>query len=261
MRLRPFKFVGVVGAAVVAALQSGCNSSSTNDNNSNPTDQSATGVWTGTDSVSGQSVTALINSAGTSAFIRSDGIVFTGPAQVSGSNLVVAVDGYPDFPSTFTDGSDYGIGTLSGTVSTGATLSASLTFTTNNNTAITGDWSLNYEALSDSGSSTAAIAGTYTDSVTGATISILSSGAVSSSTTANGCVLSGSVSTSDSAHDVYEVAYSYANCTGTYQVLNGVQFTGLAYLNTNLSPAQVTIAATGASATDKYGIISTLNGS
>jgi hypothetical protein len=84
---------------------------------------------------------------------------------------------------------------------------------------------------------------------------------VSSSTTANGCVLSGSVSTSDSAHDVYEVAYSYANCTGTYQVLNGVQFTGLAYLNTNLSPAQVTIAATGASATDKYGIISTLNGS
>ena len=45
------------------------------------------------------------------AFIRADGILFTGSVQVSASTLAVTVDGYPDFSSAFSDGSDYGIGT------------------------------------------------------------------------------------------------------------------------------------------------------
>jgi hypothetical protein len=38
-----------------------------------------------------------------------------------------------------------------------------------------------------------------------------------------------------------------------------VQFTGLAYLNTNLSPAQLTIAVAGSSSSSKYAIVSSLN--
>jgi len=43
-------------------------------------------------------------------------------------------------------------------------------------------------------------------------------------------------------------------------VLNGVQFTGLATLNPS-SPAQITMAVTGASTTSQYAIVSTLTGS
>jgi hypothetical protein len=186
--------------------------------------------------VTGLGVTAIINSGGQAAFIRSDGILFTGAVQVSASTLAVTVDGYPDFSSAFSDGSDYGIGTLSGTVTTGATLTASLTFMTNGNSPITGTWSLTYEALSNTASSTTAISGNYTDGVTGTTISISTTGSMSGQNAANSCTLSGSVSSADSTHNVYEVAYTYAGCTGTYAAVNGVQFSGLATLNSTVSP-------------------------
>jgi len=77
----------------------------------------------------------------------------------------------------------------------------------------------------------------------------------------NSCVLNGSVSTNDTNHDVYEVAYSYGNCTGSYAQLNDVQFTGLATLSTSGSAPQILLAVTGSSSTNKYSIVSTLNGS
>lgn len=60
--------------------------------------------------------------------------------------------------------------------------------------------------------------------------------------------------------NVYEVAYSYGNCTGNYAVLNGVQFTGLATLTTGSASGQLVMAVTGASSTTEYGIVSTLMG-
>ena len=198
---------------------------------------------------------------GQAAFIRSDGILFTGAVQVSASTLAVTVDGYPDFSSAFSDGSDYGIGTLSGTVTTGATLTASLTFMTNGNSPITGTWSLTYEALSNTASSTTAISGNYTDGVTGTTISISTTGGMSGQNAANSCTLSGSVSSADSTHNVYEVAYTYAGCTGTYAAVNGVQFSGLATLNSTVSPALMIMTATGTSGAGvPYGIVASLNG-
>ena len=124
MRLIPCKFTLIAATAGIALLQSGCNATSSDGSNDSTT-QSATGVWSGSDSVSGAGVTAIINSTGQAAFIRSDGVLFTGTAQVSGGNLAVAVDGYPQFPSAFSDGSDYGIGTLNGTVTTGASVAMS----------------------------------------------------------------------------------------------------------------------------------------
>jgi hypothetical protein len=73
-------------------------------------------------------------------------------------------------------------------------------------------------------------------------------------------VLNGSVTTNDSTTNVYEVAYSYGNCTGSYTAINGVQFTGLATLSTGSSAGQLIMAVTGASSSTKYGIVSTLSG-
>jgi hypothetical protein len=246
--------LGLVAATALLAL--GCNSSS--DSSSDTTTQSATGIWSGTDSVSGLSVTALISSGGQATFIRSDGIQFDGSVQVSGSTLAASVDGYPDFSQTFSDGSAYGIGTLNGSVSTAGTITATLAFTTNGNTAITGNWTLTYESLSTTPSSVTAIAGTYTDAASGATFTFDSSGSISITNSPNSCTLSGKVSTADSTTNVYEVSYSYTSCTGTYQPLNGVQFTGLATINSSISPAQLVMSAAGTLSGNYFGIVSAL---
>jgi hypothetical protein len=259
MRTPTITFTAVVGLGSLVALFAGCNTDLDN-NSSSTTDQSATGVWSGSDSVSGLGVTAIINSGGDATFIRSDGVQFTGTVQVSGSALAVTVDGYSDFGSAFSDGSTSGLGTLNGTVTTASTITASLTFTTADSSALTGSWSLTYEAVSNNASSPGAAAGNYTDTVTGAVLAINSNGVMTSQSANNGCVLNGTLSTSDTTHDVYEVAYSFEDCTGNYIALNGVQFTGLAYLNAS-SPAQLTLAVTGATTTTKYAVVSTLNGS
>jgi hypothetical protein len=253
--------IRLIGATAALCALAACNS--TDDSGSTvTTNASATGVWSGSDSVSGLGFTALINSAGQASFIRSDGVQFVGTVQVSGNTLAVTVDGYTNFGgANFSDGSTYGIGTLDGTVTTASTLTATLTFTTNDNTAISGNLSLTYQALSSSGSSAAAVSGNYTDTVTGAVLSITSAGVMTSQNATTGCVLNGSISTGDTTTDLYEVAYSFADCTGAYALLNGVQFTGLASLNTTVSPAQLTMAVTGASSTAKYGVVSSLNGS
>jgi hypothetical protein len=248
--------------AVAAVLAAGCNSSDTGSGSGSTgsTNASATGVWTGNDTTSGLTVTAIINAAGQATFIRSDGVQFTGTADVSASTLAVSVNGYSNFPTTFADGSNHGIGTLNGSVTTASTISATLTFTTDGNTAIAGNWSLSYASIATDASSTGAISGNYTDNSTGAVLSINTNG-VMTSQAASGCVLNGSVSTSDSSHNIYEVAYSYANCTGGDAALNGVQFTGLATLNSAQSPALLLMAVAGASTTAEYGIVSTLSGS
>jgi hypothetical protein len=255
------RLVAIIGTAAAALMVPACNGIGSDTSTTTTTNASATGIWSGSDSVSGLGVTALINSAGEATFIRADGVQFVGSAEVSGSTLAVTVNGYSDFPSAFSDGSTYGLGTVNGTVTTGATISATLDFTTSGGSAISGTWSLTFESLSNTSSSPAAISGNYTDAVTGAVLSITSLGGMTSQNPSNSCVLNGSVSSSDPTHNIYEVAYTYEDCTGTYLALNGVQFTGLASLNTNLSPGQITMAVTGSSTSGKYAIVSTLNGS
>ncbi len=257
MRAPGSRFIGLTAVLVAFGL-AGCNSS-TSSGSSSTTDQSAIGVWSGTDSVTGDTVVAIVNSGGQATFIRSDGVQFDGTVEVSGTTLAATVTGYTNFGQTFSDGSTYGIGTLNGTVSTGSSLSASLTFTTNGNTSLTGTWSLSFEALSNTASSTAAVAGNYTDIATNATLAIASNGVMSEQNTANGCVLNGSISTTDSSVNVYQVSYTLEDCTGTYAPLNGVQFTGLAYVDTNASPTELVIAVAGANSTSKYAIVSDLN--
>ncbi len=254
----------LIAVLLSGALLMGSNCSSSNDSTSGSTttNASATGLWSGIDSVSGLGITGMVNAAGVATFIRGDGVQFTGTVQVSGNTLAMAVDGYSNFNgAAFSDGSTYGIGTLNGTVTSASALTATLTFTTTGNTAISGSWSLSYGTLSNTGSSTAMISGNYNDSATGTIVSITSSGEMTSQNPANSCVLNGTMSTSDATHDIYEVSYSYGDCTGAYAVLNGVELRGLATFNPNASPVQLTIAVTGSSSAGKYGIVSTLTGS
>jgi hypothetical protein len=252
--------LGLVGATLILI---GCNSGSDSSTSATTTttNASATGVWSGTDSVSNLAVTAFINSAGEAEFISASGAqLFVGTVQISGSTFDVAVDGYSNFGGTaFSDGSTYGVGTVTGTIVSGSTLTATLSFTTSGGTAITGTWTLSFDVVSNSGSSLSAISGNYTDGATGATVAIDGTGDISSQDANTGCVLTGTVSTTDTTYDVYQLVYTYKNCVGTYAALNGFQLSGLAVLNTSVSPTQLDIAVTGGAAGTSYGIVDDLN--
>jgi hypothetical protein len=250
----------IVALALGAALAlGGCTGTDgSTSGTTTTTNASAAGIWGGTDSVTGLTVIGYVNSTGEAVFTRADGAQFAGPTQVSGETLVAAVVGYADFGSQFSDGSTYGLGTLEGSVTTAGTMTLTLSFTTNNGTALSGSWSLSFNSLAASGSSLGAVEASYTDSGGVAAISINAAG-VMSGQDGNGCVVNGSISVSDASYDVYQVTFTFESCTGNYAVLNGVQFTGLAALDPGNSPAQLTIAVAGASTTSKYALVLNLS--
>jgi hypothetical protein len=242
----------VSGAALALAACDGTDYGNTSS--TTPTTASALGIWGGTDSATALNVAGFIDAAGLAIFMRSDGVQFVGPAQVSGTTFAATVVGYTSFPSTFSDGSTYGLGTLTGTVATNSTLTLTLSFTTNGGTPVPGSWSLTFNTLTNSGSSLSAISANYTDTASGSTLSIAGNG-VMTEQGANSCMLNGSVTISNSAYDIYQVSLTYEDCTGSYAALNGVQFTGLAVLNPNTSPETLTIVVAGANSTSKYSVV------
>jgi hypothetical protein len=251
--------IAVLMSAAALALAA-CNGTSYGGSNSMTSQPSATGIWGGTDSVTGLTVTGYVDSAGEAVFIRSDGVQFAGPTQLSGDTFVAAVVGYANFPATFSDGSTYALGTLNGTVVSGSTLTLTLNFTTQNGTMGSGSWSLSFNTLTDSGSSLGTIAASYTDTASGSTISISGSGTMTGQNPQNGCVVDGTISIVNSTYDIYQVMLSYHSCTGSYAPLNGVELTGLAVYDPNTSPPQLTIEVAGATTTAKFALVLNLQG-
>jgi hypothetical protein len=235
------------------------------------TTASAAGIWTGTDSATGLELTGFINADGQADFIRSDGVQFVGTAQVSSTTLDIALAGYTQYGYQFSDGSTSGTGTFSGSFSGGSSISGSLQFATADNTTINSTWSLTFESLYNTASSLATISGTYTDRLaavsngldpmSGSSVTISSAGVLYAQGSTDDCVVNGTVTVVNASYDLYQVSYTYANCSGSSAVLNGIEFTGMAELNANASPAEVIIAVTGAGTSADYGIVSELTAS
>ena len=267
-------------ASVILALLTICIAGCNCDGNSlvctfvnastSSTTGTASGIWSGTDSASGEQLTGLINANGLADFMRSDGVQFIGTAQTSGTTLDIALDGYTQYGYEFSDGSTFGTGTFSGTFSSGSTISGSLQFTTEDNSTLTSTWSLTFDSLYNTASSLETISGTYTDDIaavsdgvdplSGSSVTISSSGALYAQGSTDGCVANGTITVTNASYDLYQVSYTFANCAGSYAVLNDVQFTGLVELNTRASPEAMIIAATGEATTGAYyGIVSDLS--
>lgn len=256
------RLIAVFAAGIAVAL-GGCNGTSDagGSGSTTPTTESATGIWGGTDSSTGQSITGFVDSSGLGVFIRGDGVQFVGSVQVSGSTVAATVIGYTSFPSTFSDGSTSGLGTLNGTVQSDNSLTLTLAFTTVDGTLMPGSWTLTFNTLTNSGSSLQAITANYTDTAGGSVVTISGSGTISGQNSANSCVLNGTVTIINSTYDIYQVSLTYENCKGTYAPLNGVELTGLAVLNPNTSPQQLTIALSGANSSGKFSLVLNLQGS
>jgi hypothetical protein len=280
VRMRPvLRYLHAI-VALVLLCTAGCNcngnrfcelaTSSSTTTTTTTTTGSAAGIWNGTDSSTGLQLTGLINSDGQATFYRSDGVQFVGTSQVNATALTIPLTGYTQFGYQFPDGSTSGSGSFSGTVTSGATISGSLQFTTTNNTAIDSTWSLTFNSLYNNPSSLSTISGNYTDSsaavtngldpLTGSSVTVSSAGVLFAQGSTNSCVLNGTITVTNASYNLYQVSYSLANCTGQYAVLNGVQFSGMAQFNSTVSPEKLIMAVTGTgSSAQNYGIVSQLS--
>jgi len=262
-----------LGIGVLGLMAAGCNSSDSSltgsDSSTTPTNASALGIWSGTDSTSNLTLLAFINSAGQADFIRADGVQYVGTVQITGSTMALTVGGYASFGTAFSGGtSSYGVGTFNGAVVTGTSISGTLTFTPTGGTAETTDWALSYSSLNSIAASLGTISGNYTsaaafaggtDPMDNAAVSISSAGVIFGQGSSSGCVMNGAVTVAGASDDLYQVSYTFSNCGGTFVNLNGVAFSGQAVLNNTNTPYQFVIGATGQGSDGTYyGLVSAL---
>jgi hypothetical protein len=217
------------------------------------------GIWTGTESSTGLSVTGIVDETGEFHFIRSDGTQYVGTATTTGTAISATFDGYTPFETTFADGSTHGTGTLSGTINERASISISTQFRTDKGTISSDSLSLTFDSLYNFASSLATISGTYTDPKSGDVISVTGAGDVTWQDASTGCVGNGTISIINGNYNAYRVAFTYGNCTGGAAALNGVQFSGLVTLDNKLNPVQAIIGVTGQANGTTYALVLTLN--
>jgi hypothetical protein len=217
------------------------------------------GIWNGTDSLSGLSVEGLVTETGEFHFIRSDLAQYIGTVSVSGNAISGNLQGFAEFGTAFPDGSTHGTGTITGTVSERSTLNVSISFKTDAGTSTSTNVPLTFNALYNNTSSLATISGNYTEASTGTVFSVSGNGTVFAQDAADGCVVNGTISIIDTSYNAYDVSYTYSSCVGPVAVLNGVTATGLATLNTTVSPAQAIVAVSGTVGTQSVALVEALN--
>lgn len=258
-------------AALLALASAGCGGSS--DSSLSPT-----GVWMGEDSTNGLNIVGLVDANGAADFLRADGAQFVGQGMQTGNSVSFPLQGVTQFGSTFgSGGPTYGSGTFNAAISGGeggSALAGTTTFTPNGGSAGSWQWNMNFDAIYNSASSLAIISGNYGDTATvvadgvdplqGASVSITTGGQISGQNPVNSCVVNGSVTVVNALHSIYQVSYTLQNCvdtsTGSYSVLNGVAFSGLAYRDASFNPVVVMMGVTGQdAAAHQYGIVSQLS--
>jgi len=231
----------------------------------------AAGIWV-QDVNNAATVIGIVTAAGQSIFINatdySQYATVVGPpaapATVTGTAFSSTLNGFTNFPATYADSSTSGTGTFDATLGADSSLVGAFTFESAGGHAYPATWTLGFATVSLSGSLVSALAGSYVDASstedpnTGGTVTITSAGAMASSGTTSGCVLDGTISTADPTTNIYEVAYTYSGCTGSWAVLNGVDFTGLAVLNG--SAGQIIMAAHNTPGVGaQYGLVTALS--
>ena len=215
---------------------SGAGGNSNTQVNSPPlvTNASPGGIWRGASSASGLQVIGLIDEAGEFHFIQSDNVQYVGTAITSGSSVSANFEGFTQVGTAFPDQTTHGTGTVSGSIQQRSSLTLNTQFKTDGGTASTGTLNLTFDSLYNRTSSLATIGGNYSSN--GETVTVDSNGNVFAQDPTSSCVTNGTVSIINATYNAYKVQFSYANCTGQYSVLNGLQFSGMAILDNTQSP-------------------------
>jgi len=217
------------------------------------TNASPGGIWRGTSSASGLQVIGLIDEAGEFHFIQSDNVQYVGTATVSGNSISANFDGFTQVGTVFQDQTTHGTGTASGSVQQRSSLTLNTQFKTDGGASSSGTLNLMFDTLYNRASSLATIAGNYSSN--GEVITVDSNGNVFAQDPTSGCVTNGTVSIINATYNAYKVQFSYANCTGQYNVLNGLQFNGMGTLDNTKSPETAIIGVTAQSGNNRYAAV------
>lgn len=244
---------------LLTACGGGTAGSGSNPNPPPPQNQSPGGIWqtqytvtsgpTAGDTIAGL---AIVDESGSLYFAQRDqnnGCTEAGfgQASVNGSAISgtvnVAVVTYSLTPGvstncTFPDGSTSGTATISGTVTQRSSMTITDSATTSTGTSLgteTHTWT--YNSLYSKPSSLSAVAANYWDGNN--TVSISGNGSIFEQDPTSGCVINGQISTINSQYDAYSISLSFSNCMGSAAAANGHTLTGLATLDTTVSPAQL----------------------
>lgn len=199
------------------------------------------GIWQGTDPISRQPVIALAAEDGRFQFLVDDGAPYTqywGTLTTNGNNLsssniqVAAGQTY------------FGTATISsGSITARQSMTATVNFTpapgcspTVCGNAQSGSISLAFNPVYNQGGALSRITGNWRDVETGQTININSAGVVFAQEAATNCVINGQVSTINTAYNAYSVTYTFSACRFPYNLQNGTTATGLAFVDTSVTP-------------------------
>jgi hypothetical protein len=222
-------YVSVTAGLMSCAFLTSCGGAA------DPPYDSPGGYWIG--SWNGEPGVALMDESGEFTFIADDGEQYTGALLISGDSFTGTVNDFT--PGAFPNyGTYYLCGGLSGAILPGQSVSGTATCETPEGPVIDA-FSWTFSALYNVPSSLATISGTYVDSATGTAFTISADGAVFAQDASTGCVINGTVSIINASYDIYDITVSYASCTGSLTVLNGVTLAGLAALNNSASPEQL----------------------
>lgn len=242
----------LVGGSLLSACGGGGGGSST----SPPpvVNQAVGGIWTyqGTAS-NGDSVktVGLVAEDGRAVFFSQNltngcadvgiGLISASGSTVSGNAKVGIVD-FSFSPSintncAFPDGSKSATEVVTGSVVQRSTLTLSGTVTTAVGNVLPAQPAATaaFDSLYDTASSLSTIAGNWTGP-TGLVTNINSNGVIFSQDPVSGCVVNGQVSIINASYNAYSATASYASCTGSASILNGVTASGLMTINTSVSP-------------------------
>lgn len=170
--------------------------------------------------------------------VTANGSAFTGTS--TGAIATVSV-GAPLPSCTLPDGAPYATTSLSGTFVPQTSLTVTSTSTTSLGLALgTQTSTLQFDPLYNVPSSLTAIAGTW-NGPTGNTLAISSTGALSVTDAATGCVLSGQVTIIDARYNAYAASGSYSSCGATAAILNGSTVRALMMIDNTSVPTRLVI--------------------
>jgi hypothetical protein len=259
-RMEAIRWQRLSATAVIILLAScggGGSSSSSGDTSSGPpppvTNASPGGIWRGTESTTGLQIVGLVDESGEFQFIRSDDVQYVGTASVAANSISANFQGFTQLGTVFSDNSNHGTGTVTGTVQARSSLSLTTQFKTDAGTSISGTLNLTFDTLYNRASSLSTISGNYSSG--NVVVTLGSNGSIFAQDPTTGCVLNGTVSIINATYNAYKVQFSYANCTGQSAGLNGVQFSGLATLDNTQTPEHVIVGVTAKSGNVEYAAV------
>lgn len=259
--LRPFRLpvIQVAAVALVAACGGGGGGSPPSPPVGNPpvVNQSVGGIWQAQVKLtSGETVAGLGLVTENGEFYFENRNQNNGCAELSYGKLTVSgtsVTGTANVATVrwaavpgvtidcvYSDGTNYGTATLSGTVSQRSSLTLTSTFKTAKNTALPsiGPFTLSFNSLYNKLSSPEKTAGRWITSL-GQVVDITITGALSFHDPLTGCSGTGQLSIVDANYNAYSGAFTYANCAGPAAGLNGVTATGLLTLDDGVTPKRM----------------------